>query len=121
MEIHCKIFENGYPVSIDQLLGHEVLSLVDEIESIVSHQYSVLTDRHTDNLVIVHKDHGTLIPKEFLEKWVHPQIPWIIHPDNYGLSPRSRKWMTVTVRFVLPVDDSSQHTTSSEQVEVHLK
>lgn len=122
-------------MSVDgDLYPYEVISLIDELETILNPKespsdcyYCAITKRFADYLVIVCEDKITRqpmpFPEEFLQKWVYPQVPWNIHPDNYGLSPRSRKWSIVTVKFSLDsvAGGNSQHTTSSEQVEVHPK
>ena len=114
-------------MSVDaDLYPYEVISLIDELETILNpdktsnEYYCAKTKRYADYLVIVCEDRKTReqtsFPIEFLQKWVYPQVPWNIHPDNYGLSPRSRKWLTVTARFSLDsvAGDNSLHTTSPE-------
>jgi hypothetical protein len=146
MELRCHIYESGYPMSVDaDLYPYEVISVIDELETVLNPKgtwdnhtltflpneateyYYVSTKRYADYLVIVCEDRKTRepkpIPEHFLQKWVYPQVPWNIHPDNYGLSPRSRKWLKVTVRFTLePVaDDNSLRTTSPVSEQEHSK
>lgn len=146
MELRCHIYESGYPMSVDaDLYPYEVISLIDELESVLNPKgtwdnhtltflpneateyYYVQPKRYVDYLVIVCEDRKTHelkpFPEDFLKKWVYPQVSWNIHPDNYGLSPRSRKWLRVTAHFTLEpvVGDNNPHTTSPEPEQVHSK
>jgi hypothetical protein len=142
MEVRCYIYESGYPVSVDyDLYPYEVISIIDELEKVlnpkgvwdaeklvfippeVKEYYYITPKKHADYLVIACENRETRGPKDFpesfLKQWVtHTHIE--IHPENYGLSPRSRKWSKVTVLFSFGSDDNILRTTSKEAEEENL-
>ena len=143
MEVRCYIYESGYPVSVDyDLYPYEVISIIDELEKVlnpkgvwdaeklvfippeVKEYYYITPKKHSDYLVIACEDRETHTQKEFpdafLADWVRPHLLVEIRPENYGLSPRSRKWNKVSVLFTLDSVDNTLHTTWTEPVEENL-
>ena len=136
MELRCYIYESGFPMSVDyDLYPYEVISIIDELEKVlnpkgvwdaenlvflptdVKEYYYITPKKHADYLPIACEDRETrkqkAFPDPFLKKWVLPHTPIEIHPENYGLSPRSRKWTKVTVLFILDSADNTLHMSST--------
>ena len=144
MELRCYIYESGFPMSVDcDLYPYEVISVIDELEKVLNPKgvwdaekltfipsnvkefYYVTPKKHADYLVVVCEDRQTRalkdFPESFLNKWARPQQRIEIHPENYGLTPLSRKWdKNVTVLFTLDSVDNTLHTTWTEPVEENL-
>lgn len=121
MEAYIRIFENGNPLSVDELRGYEVCSIVDEIADHLLNSrknpvyYDVLPNRHTDYLVVhcIQKDTNEQVPfpdsfKVFLNRRL------LIHPPNYGLSRECAEWGDIDILIRLVSDDNTLHRTSPE-------
>ena len=126
MEAHIQIFENGHPLSIDELRGYEVCSLVDEISDHLLNSrksqfyYDVLPTKHAEYLVVqcIQKDTNEQVPfPDSFQIFLNRRL--LIHPPNYGLGCQCPKWgdIDILIRLVTESVDNTLHTTSPVQEE----
>jgi hypothetical protein len=124
MEAYIQIFENGHPLSVDEMRGYEVCSVVDEIADHLlnsrknPYYYDVLPNKHTDYLVVhcIQKDTNERVPfPDSFRIFLNRRL--LIHPSNYGLSRTCGDWGDIDILIHLVTDDNIPHRTLSEQEE----
>jgi hypothetical protein len=128
MEAYIRIFENGQPLSVDELRGYEVCSIVDEIADHLlnsrknRYYYDVLPNKHTDYLVVhcIQKDTNEQVPfPDSFRVFLNRRL--LIHPPNYGLGGECAEWGDIDILIRLVSDDNTLHTTSPEPEQEHSK
>ena len=124
MEAYIRIFENGQPLSVDELRGYEVCSIVDEIADHLLNSrknpvyYDVLPNKHTDYLVVhcIQKDTNEQVPfPDSFRVFLNRRL--LIRPPNYGLGGECPEWGDIDILIRLVSDDNTLHTTSPEPEE----
>ena len=121
MEAYIRIFENGNPLSVDELRGYEVCSIVDEITDHLlnnrknPYYYDVLPNKHSDYLVVhcIQKDTNEQVPfPDSFRVFLNRRL--LIRPPNYGLSRECAEWGDIDILIRLVSDDNTLHRTSPE-------
>ena len=123
MQAYIQIFENGHPLSLWELRGYEVCSLVDEISDHLLNRrkspyyYDVLPNKLTEYLAVhcIQKDTNERVPfPESFNVFLNRRL--LIHPPNYGLGCNCPKWGDIDILIRLAgeseSDDNTPHTTS---------